>query len=205
METKEERKQRKKLKREKKREEQLLAEAEEFKNEQENKKIQAQIESEEKLLSKKKKRKTEETTSQGRQWTLSVALPGSILDNAQSIQLRSYLAGQIARALTIYNVDEIIIFDEESTSDKDLKNTSGDFQGIGRGEHCCVQLGRILQYLECPQYLRKFLFKKHKDLEFAGICNPLDATHHLREDMYFKYREGYVQNRPLYNSFMNLF
>jgi len=27
---------------------------------------------------------------------------------------------------------------------------------------------RILQFLECPQYLRKQLFPLHKDLQYAG-------------------------------------
>ena len=31
----------------------------------------------------------------GRQFTVSLALPGSILDNAQSPELRTYLAGQV--------------------------------------------------------------------------------------------------------------
>jgi len=136
--------------------------------------------------------------TEGRPWTLSIAIPGSILDNAQSIQLRSYLAGQIGRALAVYNVDEIIIFDEEANQFQENRlSTDGDFQGVGRGSHCCVQLGRVLQYLECPQYLRKYLFKKHKDLEYAGLCNPLDATHHLREEMYHEYREGVIVARPL--------
>ena len=43
---------------------------------------------------------------------MSIALPGSILDNAQSPELRTYLAGQVARAAVIYNIDEIVIFDE---------------------------------------------------------------------------------------------
>lgn len=50
--------------------------------------------------------------SPGRPHTLSVALPGSILNNAQSPALRSYLAGQIARACAIFCVDEIVVFDE---------------------------------------------------------------------------------------------
>jgi len=29
-------------------------------------------------------------------------------------------------------------------------------------------MARILQYLECPQYLRKTFFPQHKDLEYAG-------------------------------------
>jgi len=40
----------------------------------------------------------------GRHHTLSVALPGSILDNAQSPELRTYLAGQIARACVVFQV-----------------------------------------------------------------------------------------------------
>lgn len=42
-------------------------------------------------------------------FTLSIAIPGSILDNAQSPELRTYLAGQIARAACIYQVDEVMI------------------------------------------------------------------------------------------------
>ncbi len=101
----------------------------------------------------------------GRPWTVSVALPGSILDNAQSPQLRTYLAGQIARALVVFSVDEVIIFDE---SGMPASNTDGNFDGIGKKGNPNVQLARILQYLECPQYLRKTFFPKHADLQFAG-------------------------------------
>lgn len=50
--------------------------------------------------------------SGGRQWTVSIAVPSSIVDNAQSPELKSYLVGQIARSLVIYNVDEIVVYDE---------------------------------------------------------------------------------------------
>lgn len=49
----------------------------------------------------------------GRAYTVSVALPGSVLDNAQSPELRTYLAGQIARACVVFCVDEIVVFDEQ--------------------------------------------------------------------------------------------
>jgi Uncharacterized conserved protein len=42
--------------------------------------------------------------------TLSIAVPGSILDNAQSPELRSYLAGQIARAACVFKIDEVSTF-----------------------------------------------------------------------------------------------
>lgn len=114
--------------------------------------------------------------------TFSIAIPGSILDNAQSKELRTYLAGQIARTACIYKIDEVIIF-----YDGCEKQAINREDGISR---CCVQFGRILQYLECPQYLRKYIFPIHKDLEYAGLLNPLDAPHHLREEDQSLYREG---------------
>uniref|UniRef100_A0A4W3HEF8 28S rRNA (uridine-N(3))-methyltransferase n=1 Tax=Callorhinchus milii TaxID=7868 RepID=A0A4W3HEF8_CALMI len=157
----------------------------------------------------------------GRLYTVSVALPGSVLDNAQSPELRTYLAGQIARACTVFCVDEIVVFDEQG---EDVKSVEGEFRGVGKKGHGSVQLARILQYLECPQYLRKSFFPKHHDLQFAGelprdtrdlsrVCvaalpnctlcwlapgllNPLDSPHHMRLDEAAEYREGVVVDRP---------
>ncbi|XP_026153854.1 putative methyltransferase C9orf114 homolog [Mastacembelus armatus] len=129
----------------------------------------------------------------GRAYTVSVALPGSVLDNAQSAELRTYLAGQIARACVVFCIDEIIVFDEQG---EDVKSTEGEFNGVGKKGHACIQLARILQYLECPQYLRKCFFPKHQDLQYAGLLNPLDSPHHMRVDEESEYREGIVLDRP---------
>lgn len=120
--------------------------------------------------------------------TVSIAVPGSILENAQSAELRTYLAGQIARAACVFCVDEIVVFDDigEKLNTKMSKLEDGD--GVKVARKSCVQLARILQYLECPQYLRKHFFPIHKDLEFAGLLNPLDAPHHLRMSNDFKFR-----------------
>mmetsp|Transcript_9806 Transcript_9806/g.17906 ORF Transcript_9806/g.17906 Transcript_9806/m.17906 type:complete len:382 (-) Transcript_9806:85-1230(-) len=128
----------------------------------------------------------------GRKYTVSVAFPGSIVGNAQSKELRTYLVGQVARALTIFEVDEVIVFSEDGKS----KSLEGEFQGSNRRSDPCVFAGRVLQYLETPQYLRKELFPMHPDLKFAGLLNPLDAPHHLRIDMPSIYREGVVARRP---------
>uniref|UniRef100_A0A1B6JQI8 Uncharacterized protein n=1 Tax=Homalodisca liturata TaxID=320908 RepID=A0A1B6JQI8_9HEMI len=118
-------------------------------------------------------------------YTISIAVPGSILDNAQTSELRTYLAGQVARAASIYCVDEVIVFDDGSTQQ----------DGVHRlGENSCSQFAKLLQYLECPQYLRKHLFPLHKDLQYAGLLNPLDAPHHLRQTDDFPYREGVVSH-----------
>lgn len=52
----------------------------------------------------------------GRSYTVSLALPGSIIENAQSAELRTYLAGQVARAAAVFNIDEVIVFDEQGCS-----------------------------------------------------------------------------------------
>uniref|UniRef100_A0A8C7HVH3 28S rRNA (uridine-N(3))-methyltransferase n=1 Tax=Oncorhynchus kisutch TaxID=8019 RepID=A0A8C7HVH3_ONCKI len=157
----------------------------------ERKEIKKQIK-ESKLIHQLDKQNQRENRS-GRSYTVSVALPGSVLDNAQSTELRTYLAGQIARACVVFCVDEIIIFDEQ---DEDVKTVAGEFNGVGKKGQACIQLARILQFLECPQYLRKSFFPMHKDLQYAGLLNPLDSPHHMRKDDECEYREGVVLDRP---------
>lgn len=129
--------------------------------------------------------------------TVSIAVPGSILDNAQSPELRTYLAGQIARAACVYKVDEIVVFDDKGEVTEDEKRKVRKDDVLGEGRVGCLQLARILQYLECPQYLRKYFFPIHKDLQYAGVLNPLDAPHHLRQEDKFLFREGIVTNKPI--------
>lgn len=128
--------------------------------------------------------------------TMSIAIPGSIMDNAQSPELQSYLAGQIARAAVIYNIDEIIVFDDQGeVTESDKKKFKKDIE-LGEFRHCCLRLARILQYLECPQYLRKNFFPRHDDLQNVSLINPLATPHHLKRQDEFLFREGVVTNKP---------
>ncbi|KAL1381409.1 hypothetical protein pipiens_013484 [Culex pipiens pipiens] len=141
--------------------------------------------------------------------TLSIAVPGSILDNAQSPELRACLAGQIARAACIFQVDEVVVFDDCGSGNQvtEKVGTIDTAEGTTSARRCCVQLARILQYLECPQYLRKFFFPIHNDLKFCGLLAPLDSQHHLRQASEFEFREGIVTNKPTKNdksSFVNV-
>ncbi|KAI3695042.1 hypothetical protein L1987_78030 [Smallanthus sonchifolius] len=97
--------------------------------------------------------------------TVSIALPGSIIDNTQSFELATRLAGQIARAATIFRIDEVVIFDNQSESLDDSDVTTKDTSD--ENESGTVFLIRILKYLETPQYLRKGLFQKHNSLRFV--------------------------------------
>lgn len=76
--------------------------------------------------------------SRGRPYTLSIALPGSILRNAQSKELRTYLAGQLGRAASVFNIDEIVVFDDDDIDQIE------DKEPFTASE----QLVRLLEYLE---------------------------------------------------------
>lgn len=113
-------------------------------------------------------------------YTLSILIPSSIVDNAQSKELRTYLIGILARTIGIFKISEVIIFHDKLTTSKDYLN----------------YFIKNLQYLETPQYLRKTLFPLSQDLALSGLMNPLESQHHLRKDEWSEYREGCVLNRP---------
>ena len=87
-------------------------------------------------------------------------------------------------------MDEIVIFQTESASAGARTAPGGAPRTDG-----CVFMARLLQYLECPQYLRRQIFPMHPDLRFVGLLAPLDAPHHLRIDEECAYREGVVSER----------
>ena len=124
------------------------------------------------------------------------------------------LAGQIARAAVVFRVDEVVVFDDGLGST--LKTLSNYKRGPRRNEgdnqiseqsqdkkpaHLQPStdphafLARILQYCECPQYLRRKFFPMHPDLQFAGLLPPLDAPHHLRRGDVASFREGVVTDK----------
>ena len=163
--------------------------------------------------------------------TLSIAIPSSILYNCQTRELKTILCGQIARAATIYHVDEIIIYNDgtlktsnrhfgQGTSSFDRNSAKRQRDDSSKNDNATTQtdngdspntnsstttttprtpasdpqifMARILQYCECPQYLRKHFFPIHSDLQFTGLLAPIDAPHHVRADDRCKYREGVV-------------
>lgn len=120
--------------------------------------------------------------------TVTIALAGSIINNAQSLELATRLAGQIARAATIFRIDEVVVFDNKSDSVNDY--SVKELDSSDENETGAPFLIRILRYLETPQYLRRALFPKHNSLRYVGVLPPLDAPHHLRKHEWAPYREG---------------
>jgi hypothetical protein len=100
----------------------------------------------------------------GVHYTVSIALPGSIINNAQSKELKTYVAGQIARAACIFNVNEVIVFSETgkvASMEGRVNRMHNSYKHQSQTSDCNVFLARVLEYLECPQYLRKSLFPVH--------------------------------------------
>lgn len=121
--------------------------------------------------------------------------------SAQSPQLKAALAGQIARALAVFCVDEVVVFNDgqfeqrsNSVSGQDHSHQNQadaewqkSYTGYSNPDYF---LAHILSYLETPPHLRKHLFPMHPDLQLAGSLPSLDMPHHLRANEWCLYREG---------------
>lgn len=83
--------------------------------------------------------------STGRPYTVSIAVPGSVIDNTQTMELATAVAGQIARTAAIFNIDEVIVIDDSPAAEPG---------SVGAG---AAFLARVLQFMETPQYLRKYV------------------------------------------------
>lgn len=81
----------------------------------------------------------------GRPYTVSITVPGSVIDNTQTVELATAVAGQIARTAAIFNIDEVIVIDD---------CPAGEPGSVGAG---AAFLARVLQFMETPQYLRKYV------------------------------------------------
>ncbi|KAI6659996.1 Methyltransferase [Oopsacas minuta] len=117
--------------------------------------------------------------------TVSIALPGSILSSVPTDELKTYVIGQVARAAALFNISELIIFNEMSTNPQALSARNINLMFV-----------HVLKYLETPQYLRKIIFPKHPDLQHVGLLHPLNCSHHMKQDEWSEYREGVVLDRP---------
>jgi methyltransferase len=127
--------------------------------------------------------------------TLSVALPGSIIANAKSHDAKTCLAGTIARALAVFCVDEVVIFDDSPSSTPPAHPGPDEYTAFSQPSHF---LAHILSYLETPPHLRKALFPMHPNLRTAGTLPSLDMPHHLRTSEHCPYREGASVPAPEY-------
>ncbi|KAI2466501.1 DUF171-domain-containing protein [Annulohypoxylon bovei var. microspora] len=125
--------------------------------------------------------------SGGRDWTISVAIPGSVLSTCRRDDQRTGVVSHLARALSVFSIDEVIIFDDSHpdtrTKNVDPASYTGDLDPCGYLDH-------LLQYLEMPPFMRRTLLPLHPNLRGAGLMSSLDIPSHPHSTDWLSYCEG---------------
>ncbi|KAI0203406.1 putative RNA methyltransferase [Astrocystis sublimbata] len=125
--------------------------------------------------------------TQGREWTVSVAVAGSVLSTCRRDDQRMNIVSRIARALGVFGVDEIVVFDDSPMDSRpahiDPKAYSGDIDPCGYIDH-------LLQYMEMPPFMRRYLLGLHPNLKAAGLAASLDLPSHPHQADWLPYCEG---------------
>lgn len=93
---------------------------------------------------------------------LWAAIPDSALVDEQTKRDKSIKIAQFARAFSIFKVSKVFIY----------RDKERDY-GTDR-----ILLKLLLEFLDTPQYLRRRLYPRREELQFAGLLHPLKAPHH---------------------------
>ncbi|KAF2659259.1 DUF171-domain-containing protein [Lophiostoma macrostomum CBS 122681] len=138
----------------------------------------------------------------GRDWTLSLAVPGSFIANTKVIKQKNDLASRIARAAAVFCVDEVVVFDDAPNEispnvyvgKNDTRSKSEILADLAPDkepwENPDQFLYHVLSYLECPAHLKTRLFPEHPNLAGAGALPPLDMPHSMKANEWCQYRDG---------------
>ncbi|MET1124752.1 MAG: putative RNA uridine N3 methyltransferase [Archaeoglobaceae archaeon] len=107
---------------------------------------------------------------------LSIAIPSSALLNETDEKIKTFKVGMIARAAAVFRVDEIVIY-------RDPRKDETEF------------IREVLEYMETPQYLRKYLFPLRTSLKYAGVLPPLAIPSHRSKHLKVgEVREGVIRH-----------
>uniref|UniRef100_A0A7C4S5P9 RNA-binding protein n=1 Tax=Geoglobus ahangari TaxID=113653 RepID=A0A7C4S5P9_9EURY len=105
---------------------------------------------------------------------MDIAIPSSSLINEGDEKIKTFKVGIIGRAATVFRVRTIYIYRDP------LKDESKFMK-------------EILEYMETPQYLRKYLFPLKDSLRYAGVLPPLQIPSHKPKSLKIgEIREGVV-------------
>jgi len=92
--------------------------------------------------------------------TVSVLVPSSLVREAEDKREATRKIGYVARAATVFRADRLLVFPDPEGE----RRWGGGF------------VETVLTYAATPPYLRKEVFGKRDELEYAGILPPLRAT-----------------------------
>jgi predicted SPOUT superfamily RNA methylase MTH1 len=116
---------------------------------------------------------------------ISIAIPSSLVKDTPHLREKVSKIGLIGRIASIYKIEEIIIYLDKFYSEQ--------FK-----EARLISL--ILEYMEMPQYLRKYTFKIMPQLKFVGILPPLRTPNHLVTNKIEDLRPGDIREGIVINS-----
>jgi hypothetical protein len=91
--------------------------------------------------------------------TVSVLVPSSLVREAEDKREATRKIGYVARAATVFRADRLVVFPDPDGE----RHWGGGF------------VSTVLEYAATPPYLRKEVFGKRDELEYAGILPPLRA------------------------------
>lgn len=111
--------------------------------------------------------------------TLRVAIPDTSLIDCSDLREKTVKAGSIARALAVFRVEFVYIYDTGLLSPERKRDAE--------------LLRKILRYMDTPQYLRRRSFPKTQSLKFAGLLPPLRTRSHPLETTIADLQEGTVR------------
>lgn len=97
------------------------------------------------------------------------------------------MPGRIARALAVFSIDEVVVFDDSPPSSRMAKVDPNSYTGETDPPHF---LAHILSFLEAPPFMRKTLFPLHPNLRLTAVLPSLDMPHHPHPKEWIQYREG---------------
>ncbi|MDI9619895.1 MAG: RNA methyltransferase [Candidatus Nezhaarchaeota archaeon] len=121
---------------------------------------------------------------------ITVALPSTLTAESASLAEKTMKVGFIARVLSVFRVEELVLY-VDKTSNLDERPL----------------LSKLFNYIACPQYLRKRVFRLDPDLKYAGLMPPLNTPNHplergIRDLPEISYREGLVLGRRRGNRYI---
>ncbi|MFW9809501.1 MAG: putative RNA uridine N3 methyltransferase [Candidatus Thorarchaeota archaeon] len=111
--------------------------------------------------------------------TLRVAIPDTALTDCSDLRQKTEKAGSIARALAVFRVDAVYIYDTGALTASRKRDAD--------------LLTKLLRFMDTPQYLRKRIFPKSPSLKYAGILPPLRIRSHPLESTKSELQEGAVR------------
>ncbi|MHC1624796.1 MAG: putative RNA uridine N3 methyltransferase [Methermicoccaceae archaeon] len=103
---------------------------------------------------------------------LTILIPSSLLEEVGDLRVKTYKIGQLARTMSVFQADKMAIYRDGEVDESRL-------------------IDLVLRYAETPQYLRRHLFPRKRELKYAGVLQPLRTPHHpLRSAGVGEYRVG---------------